>query len=242
MDPKRIRARTTGTWPGAGTDTFGSMAIHDSIEILAAIYGPFTEDHRVAESAIIAAESRLGFRLPSALRTLYAETGESAPLHASHNALVPLYRADFAGDHLVFYEENQSVVVWGIERARLAEDDPPVDQGQLDQATGVWSFVSEFASVSEFACAQGAWQAVQGGLPFVGVIENHPYDHLEPMLGPPTVITNGMSIWVGNGGVAVELPGGYVGLATQSAAQFSVTSARIGLAIDQWDYATLRDE
>ena len=218
------------------------MAIHDSIEILAAIYGPFTEEHRVPESVIETAENRLGFRLPSALRTLYAETGEATALHAAHNALVPPYRVDFAGDHLVFYEENQSVVVWGIERTRLGEEDPPVDQGQLDQATGRWTFVSEFASVSEFACAQGAWQAVQGGLPFVGVIENHPYEHLEPMLGPPTVTTNGMSIWVGNGGVALELPGGYVGLATQSAAQFSVTSARIGLTIDQWDYATLRDE
>ncbi len=222
------------------------MTIDDSIRFLEAIFGPFGADGGVPVDEIEAAESRLGFALPRALRTLHGRTGRVKSLHAAHNRLVAIDEVDFASDHLVFYEENQDVVVWAIARSRLSEEDPPVDQGQL--ADDEWTFYSEFASVSEFACAQGAWQAVQGGLPFVGVVQQ-PADArrldaaaMTKAFGAPSLLAEGMSAWLVEGGVAIDAGDGYVGLATRDAAAFESASALLGLELGAWDYATARDD
>jgi hypothetical protein len=228
--------------------------IGEALTFLEAIYGPFEAVHRIAPTALDAVEARIGASLPRALRTLYAKTGAARALHHAHNELVPPERIDFGGDHLVFYEENQAVVVWGIARSRLSEEDPPVEQGQVDRDTEAWSYFPEFESVSEFACAQGSWQAVQGGLPYVGVMEKFPGAHasglralngapvLGAVLGQPRLRTSGMWAWLVDGGVAIELPDAYVGLATRTAEQFSAACRTLDIALEQWDYATLRDD
>lgn len=222
------------------------MTIEEAIRFLEAVFGPFDAGAGVPPTEVEAAERRLGVALPRALRVLYGRTGRLKSLHAAHNTLVGLDQIDFAGDHLVFYEENQAVVVWAVARARLSEDDPPVDQGQL--ADDGWSFYDEFTSVSEFTCAQGAWQAVQGGLPFVGVLEQ-PLDarRVDPTtmaraFGTPFLVAQGMKAWVVDRGVAIDAGDGYLGLAARDAAAFESASARLGLALEAWDYATLRDE
>src|SRR5205823_6649839 len=158
------------------------------------IFGPLGGDAGVPEVDILEAERRLGVLLPQTLRELYHRTGRVATFHAAHNRLVPLDEIDFSDDHLTFYEENQNVVVWGIARARLSEPDPPVDQGQPPRADGErWDFYSEFRSVSEFIRAQAAWQAVQGGLPFGGVmLEFAQFGAVAAELGAPALELEGM--------------------------------------------------
>lgn len=223
-----------------------AMTIDDALRFLEAVFGPLGAEAAVPAVEMEAAEARLGFALPRALRTLYLRTGRAKSLHAAHNMLVPPEAIDLAGDHLVFYEENQAVVVWAIARARLSEADPPVDQGQCSDDG--WTFYPEFGSVSEFACSQGAWQAVQGGLPFVGVLQQPAEARridaagMTAAFGAPSLVTEGMQAWLVDGGVAVDAGDGYLGLATRNAADFESASARLGLELDDWDYATLRDE
>jgi hypothetical protein len=222
------------------------MTIDDSIRFLEAIFGAFDAEGGVPVGEIEAAEKRLGCALPRALRLLYSRTGRVKSLHTVHNTLVAIGEVDFASDHLIFYEENQAVVVWAIARSRLLEEDPPVDQGQLTD--GDWTFYSEFGSVSEFASAQGAWQAVQGGLPFVGQVQQ-PADArrvdsvaMTRAYGPPSLVTEGMSAWLVDGGVAIDAGDGFIGLATRGAAEFLSASALLGLELVAWDHATLRDD
>ena len=223
--------------------------VHSAIAFLEAIYGAFTARDRVGPRSVEAAEERLGARLPAALRTLYLETGASRRVHQAHNRLVPLAKLEFHGDHLVFYEENQAVVVWGIARAALGRADPPVEHGQFHDQAGAWKFHPESRSVSEFACAQGAWQAVQGGLPFVGVVaefrrraSRRGGPVLAKRLGQPSYLRRDMAAWIVAGGVVVEFLAGFVGLGTRGAQSFVDAATRLGIDLDAWDYATLRDE
>src|SRR5262245_21010352 len=91
-----------------------TVTIEQSICFLESIFGTFGPDAGVPAEAVEAAQARLGLTLPRALVSLYRRTGSVTALHASHNLLVPLNRIAFGGDHLIFYEENQAVVVWAI--------------------------------------------------------------------------------------------------------------------------------
>ena len=90
---------------------------------------------------------------------------------------------------------------------------------------------------------QAAWQAVQGGLPFVGVKQGKAQvSALIEALGAPVLERSGMRAWLLEKGVVVDAGDGFVGLATQEAESFVAASARLGMEVEQWDYATLRDE
>ena len=222
-----------------------SSDLVESLRFIQTIFGPLAADAGVATEDVAAAEERLGVRLPHGLRMLYERTGCLRSLHAAHNTLVALDELDFAGDHLIFYEENQGVVAWGIARPRLSEPNPPVDQGQPPRADGgPWVFFPEFTSISEFLRCQAAWQAVQGGLPFVGVKEGFSdgVRAITEAFGVPPLQSASMRAWPLKNGVIVETGDGYVGLGTQEADTFLTVTAKIGIAIDDWDYATLRDE
>jgi hypothetical protein len=225
------------------------VTIDRAIQFIEAIFGPLGGEARIPVEDIVAAERALGVPLPHALRELYARTGSLQALHAVHNTLVPIDQVGFAADHLIFYEENQGVVAWGIARSRLSDGDPPVDQGQPPNTEqGPWTFYPEFASVSEFACAQAAWQAVQGGLPFVGVLQQPEKAgrvdarSMARALGSEALITESMRAWLVDGGVAMGAGDGYIGLATREAQQFVDASALLGIEIGGWDYATIRDD
>ncbi len=212
---------------------------------LEAIYGSFEEGSRVPRHAIEAAEARNAVVFPAALSLYYRVTGASKALHTMHNCIVPVDRVAFAGEYLVFYEENQGVCVWGVHQARLAEEDPPVDQGHFNE--GSWTFYPDLPSISDFARAEGAWQAVQGALPWVGVLDEQEErrsrgsSRLEARLGPPSLHTPGLDAWLVEGGVALDAEG-YLGLATWDAAKFIAATELIGVAVEDWDYATVTDE
>jgi hypothetical protein len=218
-------------------------ALDASFRFVEAIFGPLEPEAGLPLDEITAAEARLGLSLPQGLRELYRRTGRMSSLHAAHNTLVPPEELELADGHLTFYWENQGVVAWAVARTRLAEADPPVEQGQPPHGgTESWAFYPEFTSFSEFVRSQSAWQAVQGGLPFVGVKSAFaPPGSLTVALGAPALHGIGLLAWLVDAGVVVDTGDGFVGLATRSAEAFRAASARIGIEVARWDYSTLED-
>ena len=77
---------------------------------------------------ISAAEKRLGFSLPVSLREYYGAIGNLDAISRAHNQIRSLQDLDIEDDHLVFGDENQNVVSWGIPRLSLSASDPIVWQ------------------------------------------------------------------------------------------------------------------
>jgi hypothetical protein len=114
-------------------------------------------------SKLAACERRLGRPLPESLRAFYLALGEVAELLAAHNQVLPLEQLAVAGEYLLFMEENQSVVSWGIPIAQLHERDPIVwqrnntppvewfseDKGVLDLMSSMWDWYVEIGELDE---------------------------------------------------------------------------------------------
>ncbi len=73
------------------------------------------------------AEGRLGLRLPVALRAYYRLAGE-AEINTLHNQLLPPEDLEVQEGHLLFMDENQGVVSWGVRVKDLGAPDPVVQQ------------------------------------------------------------------------------------------------------------------
>ncbi|MGW0885668.1 SMI1/KNR4 family protein [Streptomyces sp. NPDC002671] len=82
----------------------------------------------VHEDDLVAAEERLGVRLPAALREAYLLFGRRRDLTSNHDVLLgpaDLY-VDDAKEALVFRHENQGAASWGVLLDGLQQDDPAV--------------------------------------------------------------------------------------------------------------------
>ncbi|MFI2373072.1 SMI1/KNR4 family protein [Streptomyces sp. NPDC018833] len=86
------------------------------------------DDDGLPEAELVAAEQRLGLRLPAALREAYALLGRRDDLTSNHDTLREPAElcVDETGEALVFRDENQGAARWGILLADLSLDDPPV--------------------------------------------------------------------------------------------------------------------
>ena len=72
-------------------------------------------------------EKRLELNLPEKLRAYYLTLGKNTSINNTHNNLFKPTEIGFSNDmYLMFYEENQSVVSWGIKHTDLELDNPPV--------------------------------------------------------------------------------------------------------------------
>ena len=89
---------------------------------------PLSDDDGWAEADLRAADQRLGVRLPAALREAYALFGRRQDLTSIQDRLLgpDELEVDRPGDVLVYRVENQSVAVWGVPLAAMAQPDPPV--------------------------------------------------------------------------------------------------------------------
>jgi hypothetical protein len=138
-------------------------------ELLANIVGRTVPSHGYSMRAVESAEARLGIRLPGPLRDYYLSVGRHK-INRAHNRLWPPGALEVAQGRLVFMEENQCVVFWGVpSRSRAA--DPVVFQ-TTDLEDGYWAPES---ACSRFLRAMMCWQAVGGGVPHRGYAE-----YLEP--------------------------------------------------------------
>lgn len=80
------------------------------------------------ESHLLAAEKRLGVHLPVSLRSYHRVAGRAKELNDVHNVLRSPDRIALEGGYLVFMDENQGVVSWGLRESDLAKPDPVVWQ------------------------------------------------------------------------------------------------------------------
>jgi hypothetical protein len=130
--------------------------------LLTDIIGRAASSHGYSSGSVERAEARLGIRLPAPLRDYYLKVGRHK-INRVHNRLWPPEALEISQGRLVFMEENQGVVFWGV-RSRSEAADPLVYQTtELDD--GEW--VAE-SKCSQFLPAMLCWQAVGGGLPYIG--------------------------------------------------------------------------
>ncbi|WP_440135416.1 hypothetical protein [Chitinophaga sancti] len=121
----------------------------------------------------IAAAERIGFEagefnhpLPEVLMTYYLSLGKQEAINYAHNRLLLPGEIDFSqDDYLVFYEENQGVVYWGIKKADLALPNPPVYGNYSgDEMQPDWH--QECATTDGFLLLMAVYNGVLGGLTF----------------------------------------------------------------------------
>src|SRR5574338_529622 len=221
------------------------MKINRTISALERVYGQFDSSATYSKSEVDAAEHRLGIRFPAALRSLYERTGRH-PMHTVHNALFPPSKISIHDRYLVFYEESQRVCYWGISTTHCEDADPPVETSFENE--GKLEFRPEFPSISDFLAFQAAWQGTEGALPYVGVIvdcEISRYGVLQSMArdaGELLASTTAAEVRFRDRAIWYIEYNGNLGMGAQDAETFVQLGTSMGLELDDWNYATLRDE
>jgi hypothetical protein len=109
---------------------------------------------------ILAAERRLGIRIPTSLADFYRSAGRARDYTSVFNNLVSPGELSVESGKLVFMEENQAVVLWGTDVAAEPSDDPPTYQATNAKPL-VWESVNERCSV--FLIVMLHWEAAFGG-------------------------------------------------------------------------------
>ena len=111
------------------------------------------------------AEKRLGIKVPSSLREYYLLCGKHK-INQTHNRLLAPADLFVVGKRLVFMEENQNVVYWGVS-CKSADGDPSVVQAiDLDDDVP-WN--NERTRCSTFLCVMLCIQASDDPFGPVGI-------------------------------------------------------------------------
>jgi hypothetical protein len=134
---------------------------------------PLMPEDGEPEPSVAESEARLGLRLPPVLRAYYLLAGRCDQFNLPHNRLLRPEKWSVDGGKLVFLEENQCVVVWGVEAGTSPEDDPPVYQGPKVRGRPTEWYL-EHERCSEFLLVMLHLQAVWGGYEFLGGSEITP--------------------------------------------------------------------
>lgn len=126
-----------------------------------------TKHFGFSEAEMFHLEKRLNFAFPKVLREYYLTLGKNKKLNNSFNQLLkPKSEINFSTDrHLIFYEENQGVVCWGIKEQDLQLDDPSV-YGNYDPANATQEWFADSPTTEFFLLSMAFWNAVLGGLKF----------------------------------------------------------------------------
>jgi hypothetical protein len=120
----------------------------------------FLPEEGISEARLAAAEGRLGFPLPESLRTYYQIAGGCEVLNDAHNHFYPPEGLAILEEHLLFMDENQSVVSWGFRLEDLQSPDPIVFQ-RNNTAPAEWYSEEQPFSVfkARSGCPEGLAQA-----------------------------------------------------------------------------------
>ncbi len=119
---------------------------------------PWTSEDGIKENEIDQSESKLGLKLPSVMRDIYACIGNSKELLSSHNRFFSPEKLEIENGYLIFMEENQSVVSWGIKLSEIANQNPIV--WQRNNTENVW--YSEEKTLTELLSSMFEWYSENG--------------------------------------------------------------------------------
>jgi hypothetical protein len=108
---------------------------------------PLSDDDGWTEADLQAAEGRLGLRLPPAIREAYGLFGRRQDLTSVQDRLLgpDELEVDLTGEVLIYRVENQSVAVWGVPLAAMAQADPPVVLARNFEDVGWEPFLERFS-------------------------------------------------------------------------------------------------
>ncbi len=98
--------------------------------------------------------------LPEALKAYYAVAGLEQNLNQAHQHFLPLEKLFIDANNLVFMEENQGVVYWGVP-LEPSVSDPPVLQGVYAE-NGDLTWFPEHTNCSDFLMTMLYMQATFG--------------------------------------------------------------------------------
>ena len=107
------------------------------------------------------AEARLGIRLPAALKDFYLSVGAVPDLCSIHNIVFHPRDLIIEEGYLLFMDEYQSVVSWGIKRKDLSKADPAA--WQRNNSAEKWyserkSFTQLLISMFDWYQELGVWK------------------------------------------------------------------------------------
>jgi hypothetical protein len=127
---------------------------------------PLRPRHAGSERQIIRAEQKLGIKLPEALRDFYLAAGREKILRSAFQIIRDPDELAIESGKLVFVDENQGAVVWGLDLKTLRHEDPAVFQGPVvDGEVDRW--YPESDRCSKFLIFMLHLQAAYGGaMPF----------------------------------------------------------------------------
>jgi hypothetical protein len=109
----------------------------------------------ISNEKIVKAEIKLGRKLPKALRDYYQTVGSCCELNNYHNRIIDLEKVFLENGFLIFAEENEYVVYWGIKTGLPEELNPTVWQ---IQNKGTSEYHTEEKSFTEFMTEMFEWQ------------------------------------------------------------------------------------
>lgn len=113
----------------------------------------------LAPALVSAADRRLGVPLPAALRAFYSTLGSIDVIVRGHHQVLSDEQLQLDARHLIFMEEHQGVVSWGIAREDLCDEDPVVWQRNN---TPPIEWFSEEKRVTAFIESLLEWYAAMG--------------------------------------------------------------------------------
>jgi hypothetical protein len=108
------------------------------------------------------AERRLAVSLPRSLKEYYLVAGREKRINQFHNRLLPPEKLWIDSERVVFMEENQWVVYWGVPALRETKSDAAVFQGVNRRDKGI-EWHPEADSCPTFLNVMAVWHASFGG-------------------------------------------------------------------------------
>lgn len=139
------------------------------------LFGSLPENLRIKEDDLVAAAKKLRLAIPKSLYDYYIALGNFEKLNKAHNQLLSPSEWFIDADHLVFMEENQCVVFWGVPIEKNKSDDTSVHIGVNSEENPIeWHL--EHNSCFDFLLVMMHWQAVCGGFDWVGFAETEKTD------------------------------------------------------------------
>ena len=135
-------------------------------DIYASFGYPLGQTSAIAVSTIDRAADSLSIILPVALRDFYAVAGREKRFNQCHNRILAPKDWRLSKNRLIFMEENQWVVWWGVSIGNPRNEDPPVFQAVNDDDDLQWHQENRRCSV--FVAVMLHYQAVSGGFKHYG--------------------------------------------------------------------------
>jgi len=130
------------------------------------LYNLSDESQGFPDQKIAELEGRLGIKLPNALKNYYVTLGKHENLNYAYNRLLlPDDEVGFSKDrYLLFFEEYQAVVSWGIKETDLQYENPPVwgNSGTDDEP----DWYLEADTTEKFLLLMAIYNGTLGGLPY----------------------------------------------------------------------------